>query len=112
MDALERMTIGSLIQLQKNDVRASAEMLARAFYDDPLFTHFFPYPLERTNKSIAFFQLLVRYYILYGETDATSPAFEGVAIWFPFNKTDMSAWRSMFWLLGSQDDQDKMKKLT
>ena len=86
------MAMGNLIRLQKSHVKASAEMLARAFYDDPLFTHFFPDPSERTKKSIGFFQLLVRYGILYGEADATSPALEGVAIWLPFNKADMSPW--------------------
>lgn len=84
--------MGSLIRLQKSHIKASAEMLARAFYDDPLFIYFFLDPSERTKKSIGFFQLLVRYGILYGEADATSPALEGVAIWVPFNKADMSPW--------------------
>jgi GNAT superfamily N-acetyltransferase len=67
-------------------------MLARAFSDDPLFTHFFPDPSEKSKKSLSFFHLLVRYGILYGEADATSPALEGIAIWLPFDKAGISNW--------------------
>ena len=84
------MATGSVIRLQKSHVRGSVEMLARAFYDDPLFVYFFPDPSERIKKSIGFFQLLVHYGILYGEPEATSPALEGIAVWLPSEKADMS----------------------
>lgn len=86
------MATGGIIRLQKNQVRASAEMLSRAFYDDPLFVYFFPDPSSRIRKSAGFFQLLIRYSILYGEAEATSPALEGVAIWLPSDKTRKSLW--------------------
>ena len=86
------MATGGVIRLQKNHVRASAAMLSRAFYDDPLFVYFFPDPSERIKKSIGFFQLLARYGILHGDPEATSPALEGIAIWLPSDKADMSPW--------------------
>jgi ribosomal protein S18 acetylase RimI-like enzyme len=80
------------IRLQKSHVNGSAEMLARAFHNDPLSVYFFPDPSDRIKKSTGFFQLLARYGIIYGEPETTSPALEGVAIWFPSNKADMSPW--------------------
>jgi len=46
------MAMANVIRLQKSQVRSSAEMLARAFYDDPLFLYFFPDPSQRIKKSI------------------------------------------------------------
>ena len=67
-------------------------MLARAFYDDPLFLYFFPDPSQRIKKSMSFFQLLVCYGIIYGEPEATSPSLEGIAIWLPSDNAYMSLW--------------------
>ena len=67
-------------------------MLSRAFYDDPLFVYFFPDPSNRQRKSAALFQLLIRYGILYGESEVTSPDLEGAAVWYPSHKAHLSTW--------------------
>ncbi|MFC2069212.1 GNAT family N-acetyltransferase, partial [Chloroflexota bacterium] len=86
------MATSGIIRLKKSHVKGSAEMLSMAFYNDPLFIYFFPDPSERVKKSIGFFRLLTRYGILYGEPEATSSALEGIAIWLPYSKADMSSW--------------------
>jgi len=87
--------LSNLVRLQKSQIKPAAEMLARAFQDDPLFIYFFPNTSERRNKSHHFLQLLVRYGVLYGEAYATSPNLEGVTVWLPSEKADMSFLRMM-----------------
>ena len=84
------MATDSVFSIQKNQVRATAEMLSRAFYEDPLFTYFFPDPSSRIRKSTGLFQLLIRYGILYGESEVTSPDLEGSAVWYPSDKAHLS----------------------
>ncbi len=87
--------LSDLVRLQKSQIKTAAEMCARAFQNDPLFVYFFPDASERKNKSPHFFQLLVHYGVLYGEVYATSPNLEGVAVWLPSEKADMSPWGMM-----------------
>jgi ribosomal protein S18 acetylase RimI-like enzyme len=84
------MSKGSLCQLQANYVEPAAIMLSRAFFDDPLFIYFFPNASERMGKSKVFFQMLLRYVVHHGESYATSPRIEGVAIWLRYGKTGIS----------------------
>ena len=84
------MITDSVIPLQKNQIQAAAEVLSKAFYDDPLFVYFFPDPSDRIRKSTGYFQLLARYGLLYGEIETTSLNLEGVAIWLPSHKKHKS----------------------
>lgn len=82
----------NLIHLNKAQIKPAAEMLARAFQDDPLYTYFFPNLIERKNKLHVFLEGSLRYGIVYGEVYATSSNLEGVAFWLPFEK-DFTIWR-------------------
>ena len=84
------MAADGFFPIQKNQIKATAEMLSRAFYDDPLFVYFFPDPSNRLRKSTGLFQLLIRYGILYGESEVTSPGLEGAAVWYPSDKAHLS----------------------
>jgi len=88
--------LSNLVRLQKSQIKPAAEMLTRAFQDDPLSAYFIPDASERKNKSPYIFQVLIRYGILYGEVYATSPNLEGVAAWLPSEKADMALWRSIW----------------
>ena len=83
------------VRLTKAQIKPAAEMLARAFQEDPLIGYFFPDASERKNKSSYIFEFLIRYGVLYGEVYAISPNLEGVAVWLPSEKADVSFWRMM-----------------
>ena len=84
--------LSNLVRLKKSQIKPAAEMLARAFQDDPLFAFFIPDASERKNKSPSIFQVMIHYGLLYGETYATSPNLEGVAVWLPSEKAHMTLW--------------------
>lgn len=87
--------LNNFARLKKSQIKPAAEMLARAFQDDPLFAYFIPDAPERKDKLPYFFQFQIRYSVLYGEAYAISPNLEGVATWLPSEKADMSLWRMM-----------------
>ena len=87
--------INNLTRLNKTQVKPAADMLERAFQDDPLFIIFFPNTVERENKLAHFFDFMVRYAVSYGEVYATSPNLEGIAVWLPSEKADMSPWQML-----------------
>jgi len=85
----------NLVRLTKAQIKPAAEMLARAFQDDPLFAYFLADALERKNKLHHLFECLIRYGVLYGEVYAISPNLEGVTVWFPPGRADMTMWRTI-----------------
>jgi GNAT superfamily N-acetyltransferase len=87
--------LSSLIRLDKSRLKPAAEMIARAFHDDPGSVYFFPDVPERKNKLPFVFRLLIRYGLLYGEVYATSQNLEGVAVWLPSEKSYRTLWRSI-----------------
>lgn len=87
--------LGHLIRLDKSRINAGADLLSRAFYDDPVFVYFVPDDKERQKKAHFIHRMLVRYSIAYGEVYATSPDFEGVAVWLPSEKVQMTFWRGL-----------------
>ena len=87
--------LNNLVRLQKPQIEPAAEMLTRAFYDDPIFAYFIPDPAQRREKLPYLMQYLIRYGISHGEVYATSPELEGVAVWIPSEKTDKTLWRKI-----------------
>ena len=82
--------LSGLIRLEKSQLRPAAEMVARAFQDNPLSVYFFPDASERKDKLPYLFQFMITYGLLYGEAYATSPNLEGVAVWLPSKKVRMT----------------------
>jgi len=72
-----------------------AEMLARAFHDDPMAHFVFPEAESRNNKLPNFYEIPFRYGLHYGEVYVTSSNLEGVAVWVPSEKAYMSIWGIM-----------------
>jgi len=83
------------IRLDKSQVRAAAQVLSRAFYDDPVFSYLIPDALQRRNKLHHLFETMVRYSVSYGEVYATSPNLEGIAVWLPSDRVEMTSWQGI-----------------
>ncbi len=84
----------NLIRLTNTQIKPSADVLARAFQEDPLFSYFFPDEADRENKLPHLFTFMIRYAVLRGEVYGTSK-YEGVAVWLPSANFEMSPWRML-----------------
>ena len=82
-----------IVRLNKSHIVPAAETLTDAFQDYPLFAYFFPNHMGREKKLPHVFRWFVNHGVLHGEAYATSPKLEGVSIWLPSNKVEVSAWR-------------------
>lgn len=67
----------------------AGEVLARAFYDDPLMNYLIPEPERRTKALPWFMTVAATFGNRYGEVETTSGAVEGSAIWLLPGKTHM-----------------------
>jgi ribosomal protein S18 acetylase RimI-like enzyme len=79
-----------MIRLTSAEVLPAAEMLARAFGDDPMLAHLLPQAESRAERAFHLFRCVVQYGVLFGEVYATSSRMEGVAVWLPPPETDPS----------------------
>jgi RimJ/RimL family protein N-acetyltransferase len=85
--------LSSLVRLKKAQIQPAAEMLARAFQNDPMFTCFFPDVSVRENRSHFVLEPMIRLGVLYGEVYATSHNLEGVVSWVPSQRADFTTWQ-------------------
>jgi len=77
------MRLAEPVRLAGGQVAASAAVLARAFADDPFFTHALPDPVERKRLMLPFMTAWTRYGLLFGVVDVTAGPVEASAIWLP-----------------------------
>ena len=84
-----------LIELSKSDIGLAADLLTRAFWNDPLCAHFFPNKEERKKLLPVFFKFRLKQTLQYGEVDATSSKLEGVAVWQHSNTVDSTLWKNL-----------------
>jgi ribosomal protein S18 acetylase RimI-like enzyme len=89
------MPAESLIRLQKDQIGPAAEMLARAFRLDPKMAHFIKDEAMREELSRHVLEFELRYGMRYGEVYATSPGMEGVAVWLPSDKAEITFLRAL-----------------
>jgi len=83
------------MRLQKRDLPRAAAMCARACRETPHVRYFFPDVVRRERNATALFAMRIRYGLLFGEVDATSPEVEGVAVWIPSERASMTVWREI-----------------
>jgi GNAT superfamily N-acetyltransferase len=74
-----------IVRLDKSQMPAAAQMLSRAFYDDPLMRYAIPDPDGRARLLPSLYERMIRFGMLAGEVYATADAPDGVAIWIPPN---------------------------
>jgi len=83
-----------LIRLPGADAARACEMLSHAFFDDAKMAHLMPEVAARKERSRHLFEFELRYGMLYGNVYTTSPAVEGVAVWLPSDKAEVTLWRA------------------
>ena len=83
----------NLLQLNKSHIKPAAEILVRAFRGYPLLQYSFSDELQRERAAPYFFRYSLYFGIRYGETYATSPNLEGVAVWIPSDNFPVTFWR-------------------
>jgi ribosomal protein S18 acetylase RimI-like enzyme len=77
------MSLAEPVRLAEGQVTASGAVLARAFADDPMFTHVLADPVERERLMLPFMTAWTRYGLLFGEVYVTAGPVEASAIWLP-----------------------------
>lgn len=87
--------LNSLVRLERSQIKSAGAMLARAFYDDPLSVYLIPDGSRRGKLLPYIFEFSTRFGVLYGEVYTTSHNLEGVAVWLPSEKADMTLRRVM-----------------
>ena len=73
-----------IITLDKTHVKAAGEVLGRALQDDPVSVYDIPDKEKRHAVMKYVFQMTSCLGVKYGETHATSPNLEGIAVWLPY----------------------------
>lgn len=73
-----------IIKLDKTQVKAAGEVLGRALQDDPVSVWDIPDKENRHTVIKHVFQMTSCLGVKYGETHATSPKLEGIAVWLPY----------------------------
>ena len=84
----------NLIRLTEGQAKAAGEILARAFHDYPQYDYLFTDAEEKIRKLPEINEFLVHYGIMYGEVYSTSINLEGVAVWLPYWKTEITRKKS------------------
>jgi ribosomal protein S18 acetylase RimI-like enzyme len=74
-------TTVDVIPLEESQLLAAANVIARAFFDDPLFMYVVPDATLRQEQLYIFMEAGCRYGQLFGEAHTTADRVDGVAVW-------------------------------
>ena len=85
---------GDIVRLSKQQIEQAGAMLTRAFFDDPKLTHLIPEITAKKELSRYLFEFELQYGMNYGDVYTTYPAVEGVAVWLPSTKSEVTFWRA------------------
>ncbi len=86
--------MNNLYRLGKQDIDASADSIAKAFYDYPMFQHILADKLNHENVRL-FLEFLIKYSVLYAEAYATSKEMEGIVLFTDFKNYKFNLMRSI-----------------
>lgn len=86
--------MNNLFRLGKYDVDTSAENIAKAFYDYPMFQHILAEKLNHENIKL-FLKFLIKYSILYAEAYASSREMEDIILFTDYKKYKFNLIRSI-----------------
>jgi ribosomal protein S18 acetylase RimI-like enzyme len=87
--------LNELYRLEKKNVEKAGQILADAFYEDPVWISVMPDEENRKEKLPISFEFILTYAVKYGEVYAPSSDIEGVALWLPHDKIEITFWRMM-----------------
>jgi ribosomal protein S18 acetylase RimI-like enzyme len=85
---------GDIVKLSRQQIGQAAAMLTRAFFDDPKLIHLLPDITAKKELSRYLFEFELQYGMNYGDVYTTSPSVEGVAVWLPSSKSEVTFWRA------------------
>jgi len=83
-------TLTDAIPLEEARISETGEILARAFFDDPMVVYLLPDDDHRRRALPAFFGAGARFGHLFGAVYTTPGAVEGGAVWLPPGGVDSS----------------------
>ena len=86
--------MNNLYKLEKQDIDTSADSIAKAFYDYPMFKHILGEKLNHENIK-RFLKFLIKYSILYAEAYGTSREMEGIILFTDFKDYNFNLIRSI-----------------
>ena len=81
--------LNHLKRLPEDKIEAASRVAARALHDDPLFTNYYPDPVEKKIKNVIRCKNMILLGILSGEVYTTSNDIEGIAVWNSYGITDL-----------------------
>jgi ribosomal protein S18 acetylase RimI-like enzyme len=84
----------AIVPLDPAHKNQAADLLTRAFQDDPAYTHIFPDPAERARSLRSLWGGLLTMTLRYGQVYST-PALHGVACWMAPGDGGNSLWQSL-----------------
>jgi GNAT superfamily N-acetyltransferase len=70
-----------VVPLKKEQIPMAADVLARAFHNDPVNNYVFPGEFERTKRNPSVFTSFIRYTLRAGEVWTTGEPLKGVCLW-------------------------------
>lgn len=98
-----------LYQLKFLPLNKAAEVISRAFHDDPLYSYIIPDESERNRIFPYIFKAYIWYCLQFGEVYATSPNLEGITLCLPSEFSYITPERSkecgdevFFYMLGKK----------
>ncbi len=80
---LKMNNLRELYQLTNIPLNKAAEIISRAFHDDPLYEYIIPDEFERKKYFPYLFKAYIWYCLHFGKVYASSPNLEGIALWVP-----------------------------
>jgi GNAT superfamily N-acetyltransferase len=86
-------TVIETVRLQDSSVNTVAEVLARAFFDDPSTIYVEPDDSRRAQVLPVFYEVGTKYAHLFGEAYTTAGHIEGAALWIAPDSGDFTAER-------------------
>ena len=84
-----------LMKLSEIHIQQAANVFTDAFMEYPLFRYLVENPSSRSIIYPLFFRLMTKYTVKFGEAYATSENMEGIALWLPAEKADISLWNNL-----------------
>lgn len=84
-----------MYNLQKEDIIDGANLISKAFLDDPKIIYFLPNEGNRRGILHHLWTFILKDGLRNGKVFAPTSKLEGIAIWYPPNKVHIGVWRGL-----------------
>ena len=90
---MNEFELNNLYRLSNKDIEKATEVYARAYSEITLYQKGLEDVEDKSLVLKLFFEIPIRFGIKYGYTYAPSDQLEGISIWIPHEKANMTMWR-------------------